>query len=273
VSASRKTWLKRIKGFYQAFNCRAALEVYLRPFLDAKRFADELEAKEQYDDTKKFVLEQPFFDKGGFKTRPFSKVHREMIRTMINLARENARVFYPFGPDHGVYGKGFISESGNRPEEKALAQIAEDDFVILTHRAILENNGDFFRVIAHVVEEDAKTLSDTSSDPARYQVELVHKAALELVSEARMRFGEGNEKPYTTIEGLPCFVPTKKQMRERSIEIFSRLEMPVQEKEKWSCADPSKWSDSLWTKIWIASGLVDLREARGKRRKKNANKG
>jgi hypothetical protein len=278
MSANTKKAKLKAEQLYQACNCRAALEVHLQPFLDAKRFADHLspdgpEPKEQNGAKKKSSVKRPFFDKGGFKTPPGSKLHRESIRTMINLARENARVFYPFGPEHGIYGKGFINESGNRPGQETLAQIAEDDFVILAHRAVLEGNGDFLRVIANVVEQDAKALSDTTSDPARYQVELVHKAALELVHEARMRFGESNEKPYTTIEGLPCFVPTKKQVRERSIEIFRRLEMPPPEKGRWSRTDPLKWSDSQWTKIWIASGLVYLREARGERQKQNANKG
>jgi hypothetical protein len=276
IANTKKARQKAAEQFYQACNCRAALEVYLQPFLDAKRFADHLssdepESREQNGTEKKSSVKRPFFEKGGFKTPPGSKLHRQTIRTIINLARENARVFYPCGPDHGIYGQGFISESGNRPGEKTLARIAEDDFVILAHKAVMEGKCDFLRVIADAAEEDAKPLSDTSSDPARYQVELVHKAALELVHEARMRFGESNEKPSATIEELPCFVPTKKQVRERSIEIFRRSRVPPPEREKWSRTDPSKWSDSQWTKIWIASGLVHLREARGKRRK-NADK-
>lgn len=250
------------KEFYWACNCRAALEVYLQPFADAKRFDGQLESKaaqlerETSDTSKRSALERPFFDKGGFGGK---KLHRSTVRTLINLARENARVFLPVGPQY--------QKEGNR--EKKLSEIAEDGFVILAYQAVLEGNGDFFRVVAEVVEEDARSIRETLDHPLRYQVELAHKAALELVREAHVRCEAGEEEPYDEIEGLRCFVPMKQQVKTRVMQLFRKERIRGERRQrKWTKPNPKDWSDSMWTKIFTSAGLTYLKEARGRPRTK-----
>lgn len=48
MSATKKTQDRKRrdpKWLYRACNCRAALEIYLQPFADAKRFSGQLESK------------------------------------------------------------------------------------------------------------------------------------------------------------------------------------------------------------------------------------
>jgi hypothetical protein len=326
MSATKKTDDRKRIEFYWACNCRAALEVYLRPFADAKRFNGQLESKEAQreretsDKSKTSALERPFFDKGGFGGK---KLHRSTVRTLMNIARENARVFFPQGLQYdkegkliyGLYGRVLFGQDGSpifdgqRPEEKTLSQIAEDDFVILVHRAILEGNGDFFRVIAEAIEEDAKPIRESLSHASRYHVELAHKAALELVDEAHKRdraagstisgtvdngspyqIGEtvirngghytiatvggntltltGKEEPHEEIDGLRCFVPTKQQVKARVIELFKREKIRGGRKQAWTKLNPKDWSHQMWTKVFVAAGLANLKEARGLHRTK-----
>jgi hypothetical protein len=316
------------KWLYRACNCRAALELYLQTFADAKRFSAQLESKEVQlerettDESKWSALERPFFDKGGFGGK---KLHRSTVRTLINLARENARVFFPQGLQydkegkliHGLYGQVLNSSvqdgppifEGHRPSEKTLSRIAEDDFVILAHQAILEGNGDFFRVIAEVVEQDTRPIRETLDHPLRYQVEFAHRAALELVDEAHKRgraagstisgtvengslrkIGEpwivdgdyytitaingnaltltGKEEPHEEIDGLRCFVPTKQQVKGRMIELFKTEKIRRGRRQRWTKPNPENWSPSMWTKVFAAAGLSNLKEARGQHRVK-----
>jgi hypothetical protein len=289
MSATEKTkdrkWLGR-KWLYRACNCRGALEIYLQPFADAQRFSSQLESKaaqlerETSDESEWSALERPFFDKGGFGGK---KLHRSTVGTLIDLARENARVFFPQGLQYdkegrliyGLYGK--VSLDGQWPGEKTLSRIAGDRFVILAYQAILEPNGDFFRVIAEVIEEDAKPLKEILGRALRYQVELVHKAILELVDEAHKRDraarSNGNtqtvkEEPHDVIDGRRCFVPTKQQVKDRAIEIFQMEEIPERTGQEWTKPNPKEWSDSTWTKVFAAGGLANLREERGLHRAK-----
>jgi hypothetical protein len=179
------------KWLYRACHSRAALELYLQPFADAQRFSDQLESKaaqlerETNDESKWSALERPFFDKGGFGGE---KLHRSTLRTLIDLARENARVFFPQGLQYDRESlDGPPIFEAQWPDEKTLSRIAGDRFLILVYRAILEPNGDFLRVSADVIEEDAKPLKEILGCALRYQVELVQKAALELVDEAAKR--------------------------------------------------------------------------------------
>ena len=194
MSATAKTKARKRRDkrwLYRACHSRAALEIYLTPFADAQRFSRQLEAKkaqlerESSDENKWSVLERPFFDKGGFGGK---KLHRSTLRTLIDLARENARVFFSQGLQYDKESlDGPPIFEAQWPDEKMLSRIAGDRFLILVYRAILEPNGDFLRVSADVIEEDAKPLKEILGCALRYQVELVQKAALELVDEAAKR--------------------------------------------------------------------------------------
>jgi len=64
---TKKAEQKVANQFYQACNCRAALEVYLQPFLDAKKFADHLSPDEP-DAKKKSSVKRPRLGSNDFGT-------------------------------------------------------------------------------------------------------------------------------------------------------------------------------------------------------------
>ena len=263
-SANRKSLGK--ERLYWACSSRGALEIYFQQFADARRFSNQLESgaaqreRETADPSQWSALERPFFDKGGFAGK---KLHRSTVRTIIELARGNAGVFFPRGlpydkegkPIYGLYGKVSNSDQHGlpilepqRPTVQRLAQIAEDQFTVLVHLAVLEGKGDFLRVIADVIEENAKSLKEILDDgrALRYQVELVQQAALELVDEAHKRdqayraglsrTPESYEKIGRRRRKLRCFVPLKKKVKDRMIEICRKEKIP------WAKANPQKWS-------------------------------
>jgi hypothetical protein len=317
MSATAKTKARKRRDkrwLYRACRSRAALEIHLQPFADAQRFGRLLESekaqleRETSDESNWSALERPFFDKGGFGGK---KLHRSTLRTLIDLARENARAFFPQGLQ---YDKDSLDGppifEAQWPDEKTLSRIAGDRFLILVYRAILEPNGDFLRVSADVVEEDAKPLKELSiSDRAlRYQVELMHRAILELVDEAHKRDrarstlcataenasllqidetwiidGDnytitaidgntvtlaGKEEPHEVIDGFRCYVPTKGQVKDRVIKLFRKERIGRGRAPRWRKPDPKRWSDSMWTKVFAAAGLADLPDERGLRRAK-----
>jgi hypothetical protein len=76
----------------------------------------------------------------------------------------------------------------------------------------------------------------------------------------------GNEEPHEEIDGLRCFVPTKQQVKHRMIEIFQREKIPERRGQAWTDSDPSTWTHSMWTKVFTAAGLSNLKEARARRK-------
>ena len=85
--------------------------------------------RETSDESKWSVLERPFFDKGGFGGK---KLHRPTVRTLINLARENARLFFPQVIQYDKDGRLIYGLYGNLLNTSAPAGPPAD--IILCHR-------------------------------------------------------------------------------------------------------------------------------------------
>jgi hypothetical protein len=260
--SANKEELERKRWLYRACHSRAALEIYLHPFADAQKFNAQLESraaqlKRETSDPAERPLDRPFFKKGGFGGE---KLHRSTVRVMLELARENAFRF-------------FLREQQIREAQmwgETMPDIANDLFVRMNYRAVWDSNGDYFRLIGDLVDEDAKPLKKILHHASRYQVALVQEAILELVDEADKRYRAAKAVSYMEIDNLRCFVPLKKQVKARTTKIFRKLKIGKGQRDSWIKLNPAQWSKQMWTKVFRAAGLADLPEARGLHRRKTS---
>jgi hypothetical protein len=203
--------------------------------------------------------------KTGFSVPSLSKIPRGLLLTAIRQASINATILFPNGLAASLY------ETPEIPQG-TLARIALSPLSLWVHAALADalSGGKpdvFFGLLAQTLKN--LTEPDEQSTPLSH-VTMVHKATIEVVRETYESHKENGTPKPRKILGIPTFMPSKFEVKKRTVAMFGKLVPDICRKKN---PETGRYEsrDQIWTRIFADSGLRALIDERGRHLRKNNN--
>jgi hypothetical protein len=244
------------------------IEAYLRQVEDALR----IKASESVDvwvPALNTELSLPALDT-GLSIPALGKIPRGQLVTAIRQASVNAAILFPNGVAASVYGTPGIDESA-LPPQATLARIALSPLSLWIHAALADalyggKPHVFFESLAQTLK--ALTKPDEDFTMLSY-VAAVHEATIELVREAYESHKENGTPQRWKVLGIPTFMPSKFQVKKRTVALFGKLIPDIRRKKNLETGRYES-RDQIWTRIFVIAGLRALIDSRGQHLRKKA---